>query len=106
MPVESTLTYRAWQYAGMINTYSDFFQTQVGYCSDSNGYWRNRRLENVLSEATDERLQVLTHPAWWQDTVMSPVERLEHCIQGRAEHTRQWYKQVTQEFDRSYIDWK
>src|SRR5258708_18581462 len=53
-------------YAGMINAYSEYYEKRVGYCSDSNGYWRFRRLEDVLREAKDDRLQVLTHPEHWQ----------------------------------------
>lgn len=30
-------------YAGMINTYAVCFKTTIGYCSDSNGYWRHER---------------------------------------------------------------
>jgi hypothetical protein len=105
IPTPFTLRCRQWQYAGLINTNADYFQTQVGYCSDSNGYWRFRRLEDVLQQATDERLQVLTHPEMWQDTVMSPKQRVYRCIEGRAEKTRQWYDAVLKESGRENIDW-
>lgn len=84
----------AWSYGGLINTYARYFQTDVGYCSDSNGYWRHRRLEDVLKAASDPRLQVLTHDAWWQDEPMSPMARVERCIGGRADKTRQLYGEL------------
>jgi len=92
-------------YEGMVNTYSQYFQTKVGYCSDSNGYWRFRRLENVLQESSDYSLQVLTHPEWWQDVVMSPKQRLKHCIDGRAAKTEAWYAEVAMRSGRENIDW-
>lgn len=82
---------RQWSYSGLVNTYADYFRKEVGYVSDSNGIWRHRRLEDVLTQAADERLQVLTHPAWWQDEPMSPRERVERCIAGRARSTGQFY---------------
>lgn len=94
------------QYGGLVNTYSAYFRTEVGYCSDSNGYWRHRRLEDVLLEKSSPRLQVLTHPEYWQDSVMSPRERVERCIQGRAEKTRRWYREVLSATGREDLDWQ
>lgn len=92
-------------YAGLLNAHAKFLREKVGYCSDSNGYWRFRRLEDVLVEASDERLQVLTHPELWQHLPMSPKERVWRCIEGRAEKTRQWYNSILLEHDRENIDW-
>jgi len=101
----ATDRFRNQEYAGLINTYADFFRTEVPYCSDSNGYWRHRRLEDVLRAASDSRLHVLTHPEHWQDEVMSPKERVYRCISGRAEKTRQWYEGALRAFGRRNIDW-
>jgi len=68
----------------MINAYSKYLKSNFGYCSDSNGYWRFERLEDVLKEAKHEKLQVLTHPGWWVETPMSPRQRIQRCIDGRA----------------------
>ncbi len=80
------------RYGGRINTYAAHFQQQVGYVSDSNGYWRYRRLETVLTEGTDRALQVLTHPEWWTERAMSPAARIERCIAGRADAMRAYYR--------------
>lgn len=93
------------QYAGMINVYSGYFRNNVGYCSDSNGYWRHRRLEDVLKARADARLQILTHPAWWRDTVMSPRQRVDKCIAERSNETRRTYRQTLEESGRPDIDW-
>jgi hypothetical protein len=52
--------------AGMINTYGRYFKEHYTYISDSNGYWRFRRLRDVLAAVEIEKLHVLTHPDWWQ----------------------------------------
>jgi hypothetical protein len=104
-PTELALKCTKSTYAGLINATSEYFRTKVGYCSDSNGYWRHRRLEDVLAEATDERIQVLTHPEWWQETVMSPKERIWRCIDGRAANTKHWYENILTSFDRQNVDW-
>jgi hypothetical protein len=75
-PDASTLTFEADAYGGLHNCYSERFKKEVPYCSDSNGYWRFRRLNDVLSEAADPCLQVLTHPGWWQDKPTPPRQRI------------------------------
>ncbi len=92
-------------YAGLINCYSDKFQKEVGYCSDSNGYWRFARLEDILIEAACEKLQVLTHPELWQDEIMSPKQRVYRCIDERAIKTKQWYDTTLKNHNRENIDW-
>jgi hypothetical protein len=73
--------------AGMISTYGRELRDGYEYVSDSNGYWRHHRLPEVVEAASHPRLHVLTHPEWWQEEEMSPRQRLERAIQGRAEHT-------------------
>jgi hypothetical protein len=105
IPDDVSESFQEDRYAGLVNTYSTYFRTRVEYCSDSNGYWRYRRLEDVLREPTDSCLQVLTHPEYWQDSVMSPRERVERCIQGRADKVRKWYRDVLRTSGREDIDW-
>lgn len=104
-PTPDILEFNQWQYAGMVNTYADFFQKEVGYCSDSNGYWRCRRLENVLLEGNDAKLQVLTHPEWWRETIMSPKQRIHYCIDGRARKNKIKYDAQLRKDGRQNIDW-
>ena len=58
---------------------------------ESNGFWRHRRLRDVLEAAEDERLHVLTHPVWWTPEPVSPRMRITRCIEGRAAKQHQWY---------------
>jgi hypothetical protein len=102
-PSPFALSCQEWSYAGLINTYAAFFQKEVPYCSDSNGYWRFRRLEDVL-QGNDPRLHVLTHPGWWQDEPMSPRKRLERCIAGRAQATLAIYEGVLRDSGRMDLD--
>lgn len=103
-PSTFALSCGAFRYAGMINCYAEPFRTSVGYCSDSNGYWRHRRLEDVLLGGADERLQVLTHPEWWQDEPMSPRRRLHYCIDGRAQRLKERYDVSLKRLARLNVD--
>lgn len=71
-------------YGGLVNCYSRRFKAQVPYCSDSNGYWRFRRLYDVLQAGADPCLQVLTHPGWWQSVPLPPRRRIFRAVYGRA----------------------
>jgi len=102
-PGTHTNAFRAHSYAGMVNAYSDYFLREVSYVSDSNGYWRHRRLEDVLLTAGDARLQVLTHPEWWQDAAMAPRQRVERSIDGRAAATRMAYDEYLDKAGRKNV---
>lgn len=83
-PTEFLLACERDTYGGLINCYSRTFKTTFPYCSDSNGYWRFRRLRDVLESAQDPCLQVLTHPGWWQVAAQHPRERIFRSVYGRA----------------------
>ncbi len=99
-PIAAHLTCEAEQYGGLINCYSRRFKSEVAYCSDSNGYWRFRRLYDVLEVATDPCLQVLTHPGWWQDEPMPPRQRVFRGAYGRAAAGMRLYDSGLQEHGR------
>ncbi|MER1967974.1 hypothetical protein [Castellaniella sp. GW247-6E4] len=99
-PVEAHLECHAERYGGLVNCYSRELQTQVPYCSDSNGYWRFRRLYDVLHDAIDPCLQVLTHPGWWQKESLEPRRRIFRCVYGRAQATMKQYDLVLAEAGR------
>ena len=71
-------------YGTLINTYAETFQKSFEYCSDSNGYWRYKRLVEVVTSGKFKRLHILTHPEWWQDSIMSPWQKIQRCIDGRS----------------------
>lgn len=97
------LKYDAEQMGGMINAYGRTLQTEFGYCSDSNGYWRYRRLREVLESGEDEKLQVLTHPVFWVPTPMSPRDRILRAIEGRAASGIQRYDALLEKIGRKNI---
>ena len=90
-PVATYLSCEADYYGGLVNCYSKRFKEEVPYCSDSNGYWRYRRLYDVLAEGKYPCLQVLTHPGWWQDKPMPPRQRIFRSAYGRAAATLHRY---------------
>lgn len=90
-PNDFLLTCEKSHYGGLINCYSHKFKKQIPYCSDSNGYWRYRRLYEVLVSASDYCLQVLTHPGLWQERAMPARSRVFRCVHGREKNTLQSY---------------
>ena len=101
-PNKNTLKYNNFFYSGMINTYAKYFADNVKYCSDSNGYWRFKRLEDFLEEK-HEKIQVLTHPGWYQKEVMRPRERIIRSIQGRANNNLKKYDAILKKYARKNI---
>lgn len=95
-PDASHLVCDAEEYGGLVNCYSKRFKSEVAYCSDSNGYWRFRRLYDVLQEKKDARLQVLTHPGWWQEKPMPARQRIFRAAYGRASNTLKGYDRVVE----------
>lgn len=91
-------------YAGLLNVFSAFFQNEIGYCSDSNGYWRFSRLEDLIINHTYKHLQINTHPGWWQDEIMSPQARIERCINGRAKKVKELYLKNLKDTNRINIE--
>lgn len=77
--------------AGLVNAYGPTMRDSYGYVSDSNGYWRHRRLLDVIEERRYERLHVLTHPEWWQAEPMPPRARIARSVEGRAAATLRDY---------------
>lgn len=90
-------------YAGMINVYSTTIFDRYEYCSDSNGFWRFRRLEDVLQDESIQALQVLTHPSWWVPAPLSPAARIKRAIDGRASDNWALYCRELEECSRQNV---
>lgn len=80
--------------AGMVNAYGSYIRENYSYVSDSNGYWRHRRLREVLEAKEETKLHILTHPELWTLETMSPRARVTRCIEGRAAWQHRWYDDV------------
>ena len=79
---------------GIINAYSSYLSKNFEYCSDSNGYWRFKRLYDVIAKSTSKNLHILTHPVWWMPNdvgVLTPRERINRHINGRADFENNFY---------------
>ncbi len=88
---------------GMVNTYGPYFRKNYIYCSDSNGYWRHKHLEDVLSTNQLKKIHILTHPGWWTPTALSPDKRVKRCINGRAKDVYQQYLNTLKLYKRENI---
>ena len=49
-------------------------------------------------------MQVLTHPVWWQKTVMTPRARVARCIDGRSQKLNELYDTVLENCGRENIE--
>lgn len=72
-------------HSGLMNASASALRSSFTYCSDSNGLWRFRPLDEVVADPEVTRLYTLTHPEWWQENEMPPRDRIRRCIEGRAE---------------------
>lgn len=75
---------------GLVNAYGASLRRDYAYCSDSNGYWRFKSMNEVIA-AGHPRLHLLTHPEWWTPEPMSPSARIDRAIMGRARAVRRDY---------------
>lgn len=91
-------------YAGLRNTYARSLRTAV-YCSDSNGYWRHERLQDVLERPAAPLLQVLTHPCWWTAMVASPRQKIRNTIAAANAALLDDYARTLAAGGRLDIDW-
>jgi hypothetical protein len=104
-PTEEMLRFEEWSYAGMINTYAKELKENVAYCSDSNGYWRFKRMFDVITIEKPTKLQILTHPEWWTAKLMSPKQKIWRSIDKRAEKNKEFYENALSAYRRNVIDW-
>jgi len=91
-----TIQSRNYYYGDLINAYSDIFQTQYEYCSDSYGVWRHKRLFDLISETKSKKLQILTHPEWWIHDAILPEARIKNIIDQKV-------LELYADADRNYI---
>ena len=83
-PKDFTLKCKREKYGGLINCYSKYFTDNVGYCSDSNGYWRFNRMIDYIEKNKEFNLQILTHPVWWTEK-LGLRKKIELNIKRRAQ---------------------
>lgn len=93
---EFSMSCRAERYGDLFNAYSNFFHDDVEYTSDSNGYWRFRTWEELLSER-HKMIQVLTHPIWWKPGAELPP--FETVVQNYLENFQNQIDDYTRLFD-------
>jgi hypothetical protein len=101
-PSKEILKYDDFKYAKMINAYAKYFKKNVNYCSDSDGYWRHKRLENFLDKNYD-KIQILIHPVWWQKNSMQPFSRVKRSIEGRDQAVKKEYISIFKKLKRRLV---
>ncbi|MBL7069144.1 MAG: hypothetical protein ISS34_04730 [Candidatus Omnitrophica bacterium] len=102
-PLKKELNIVNFRIAGLINVYNGFFMNKMKYISDSNGYWRYRRLSDLLKDRRYDKMHILIHPGWWQRSAVSPWERIVRCVEGRRRSTYKSYNKLLGDFGRENI---
>ncbi|MBQ9361192.1 MAG: hypothetical protein IJT96_09185 [Lachnospiraceae bacterium] len=79
----------------IINTYSKRFFRDFKYISDSRMEW-HEDFSSILGEY--DRLQILTHPIWWNKKPMSRKDILcdyiEKALTERSDYVKEYYPEV------------
>ncbi|MDA7546260.1 hypothetical protein N8870_05430 [Alphaproteobacteria bacterium] len=79
------------QYCNCLNASSSKILEYFKYCSDSNGFWRFKTLEELLLDEKITKLYVLTHPIWWQDKVIPAREKILRSIDNKSRSSVSFY---------------
>lgn len=66
--------------AGRAHTYQPRFFEQIGYCSDSRGFWSHGHPLDHDAVANRRALQLLTHPVWWATDCKGDREAALACV--------------------------
>jgi hypothetical protein len=98
----SLVNIRQESFCGMINAYAESIRNNYEYISDSNGYWRFKRLEEVLL-VSPNNLHILIHPIWWAPLPIAPRERIQRCIDKRSARMGEIYDCFTEKSKRLNI---
>lgn len=97
------ISFDEFQHGGLFNASHPALREEFAYCSDSNGIWRYRSLDAMVADPRITRIYALTHPEWWQSSVMAPRERIRRCIDGRAAYGARYYDGLLSANDRPNV---
>ena len=86
-----------------LNASASCFRSEYVYASDSNGYWRFKSIPEVIRGADGRNLCILTHPVWWVPAALSPFERIQRAINGRALYTENNYVSFLEDNNRENV---
>ena len=105
-PTPFTMSFQNPSYGSLINCYSRYFQINLGYCSDSNGYWRFDRMIDFIKKNSRRPLQILTHPIWWTKKIDSPKNKILKLIDEQGSKKKILYEEILALGGRENIDWE
>lgn len=104
-PTATALNFKKLEYAGMLNAYSNFYQENFRYVSDSNGIWKHQSVPQVLSDESTQNVQILIHPEHWTKSVTSPHQRVKNICDDFGSSLWEKYLSLLAKHGRESIDW-
>jgi hypothetical protein len=86
--------------ARFVNAYDPAFTKDMPYFSDSCGAWRTATFEHLSAGRFPDKLQLLLHPIFWDETPGQRWGRLEAFLRERHAGLDREYAQVRQIWER------
>lgn len=69
-------------HGGMLDAYSSSYFSDIKYLSDSDMNWRED-VFSIVKERAHSRIQLLTHPIWYNESILSKEEILSNFVSRR-----------------------
>ena len=76
---------------GIENSYASEYFTRIKYISDSRHSWKED-VERIIQEKECDRLQILTHPFWYQEREQSARETIEQYMEKSQMRCYRWFE--------------
>lgn len=70
--------------APLVHTYEHVFIREIEYCSDSSGRWAYGPPQEREAHKLGKPFHLLTHPMWWGDSDVEPIERIQKWMASRV----------------------
>ena len=80
--------------AGRVNAYTA--PLLKWYLSDSRGRWREGEPIVTLDTPRSKHLQILTHPLWWGEETVAPVDRLAVLVKELAAYQNASFDEIAE----------
>ena len=90
-------------FAGMHNCSSPYYFEEFSYCSDSNGIWRFKSIDQVFNDKNNKKIYFMTHPVWWQDKILPPRLKVVSCLKDNEVRIMKSYDNILKKSGRPNV---
>jgi len=86
------------QYNGYLNAYSEFFNNNFHYVSDSLCRFRDKDIFYKIKNKEFKNLHILTHPIWWSIDGTNAEKKMKLFLRDKSDLLFQQYKVITEKY--------